>query len=128
MAFRSDPRSMSDHALGRMLVMVVCRVGAGACGIVALGAGHGGVKYLMALGAGAFLLSALLPTIVAPRFGQVLLLAVGAMTFMGVGGGVKADVTLTDWLVILPFLLFALLLSFPGGVVSLIRWMTGSGR
>ena len=119
---------MSDHALGRMLVMVICLLGAAACGAVALGAEHAGTRFLMMLGAGAFLLSALLPTIVAPRFGQVLLFAVGAMTFMGVGGGVKADVTLTDWLTILPFLLFALLLSFPGGVVSLIRWMTGSGR
>jgi len=119
---------MSDHALGRMLVMVICLLGAAACGIVALGTEHGGTTFLMALGTGAFLLSALLPTIVAPRFGQFLLFAVVAMTFMGVGGGVKEDVSLSDWFTILPFLLFALLLSFPDLLVALFRAMTRSGR
>ena len=47
---------------------------------------------------------------------------------MGVGGGVRQDVSLLDWLTILPFLLFALLLSFPRGAVLLFRWMVGAGR
>ena len=47
---------------------------------------------------------------------------------MGVGGGVRQDVSLLDWLTILPFRLFALSLSFPRGTVLLFRWMVGAGR
>jgi hypothetical protein len=128
MTFWTNPRLMSDDNLGRSLVVVIGLAGAGVCGFVALGAANGGISYLMALGAGAFLLTALFPRRFAPRFGQFLLCAVCLVTFMGVGGGVKADVSLLDWLTILPFLLVALLLSFPGGAVTLFRWMVGAGR
>jgi hypothetical protein len=47
---------------------------------------------------------------------------------MGVGGGVREDVSLFDWLTILPFLLFALLLTFPRAAVMLFRRMVGAGR
>ena len=128
MTFWTNPRLMSDDDLGRSLVVVIGLAGAGVCGSVALGAANGGISYLMALSAGAFLLTALFPRRFAPRFGQFLLCAVCLVTFMGVGGGVKADVSLLDWLTILPFLLGALLLSCPGGAVTLFRWMVGAGR
>jgi hypothetical protein len=47
---------------------------------------------------------------------------------MGVGGGVREDVSLFDWLTILPFLLFALLLTFPRTAVMLFRRMVAAGR
>ena len=47
---------------------------------------------------------------------------------MVIGGGVRQDVSLLDWLTIMPYLLFALLLSFPRGAVLLFRWMVGADR
>jgi hypothetical protein len=128
MTFWTNPRLKSNDDLGRSIVVVIGLVGASVCGFVALGSANGGMSYLMALGAGAFLLTALLPRSFAPRFGQFLLCAVCVITFMGVGGGVRQDVSLLDWLTILPFLLFALLLSFPRGAVLLFRWMVGADR
>jgi hypothetical protein len=128
MALWTNPRSMNNDNLGRNLVVVIGLVGASVCGFVALGAANGGMSFLMVLGAGAFLLTALLPRSFAPRFGQFLLCAVCVITFMGVGGGVKQDVSLFDWLTILPFLLFALLLTFPRAAVLLFRRMVGAGR
>jgi hypothetical protein len=121
-------RSWSNEALGRLLVMAICLAGAGLCALGAVGSEEGGYRYLLSLGATTFLLSALLPTTFAPRFSQFLVCAVCFVLLMGTGGGVSPDVSPLDWLVILPFLLFALLLSFPGGVVALIRWMIGAGR
>jgi hypothetical protein len=128
MTFWTNPRLKSNDDLGRSIVVVIGLVGASVCGFVALGSANGGMSYLMALGAGAFLLTALLPRSFAPRFGQFLLCAVCVITFMGVGGGVRQDVSLLDWLTILPYLLFALLLSFPRGAVLLFRWMVGADR
>jgi len=128
MTFWTNPRLKSNDDLGRSIVVVIGLVGASVCGFVALGSANGGMSYLMALGAGAFLLTALLPRSFAPRFGQFLLCAVCVITFRGVGGGVRQDVSLLDWLTILPFLLFALLLSFPRGAVLLFRWMVGADR
>ena len=128
MTFWTNPRLKSNDDLGRSIVVVIGLVGASVCGFVALGSANGGMSYLMALGAGAFLLTALLPRSFAPRFGSFLLRAVCFITFMGVGGGVRQDVSLLDWLTILPFRLFALSLSFPRGTVLLFRWMVGAGR
>jgi hypothetical protein len=128
MTFRTNPLSMSNDDLGRGLVVVIGLLGASLCGFVALGAQNGGISYLMAIGAGAFLLTALLPRSFAPRFGQFLLCAVCVITFMGAGGGMKQDITLFDGLTILPFLLFALLLTFPRAAVMLFRRMVGAGR
>jgi hypothetical protein len=128
MAFRADPRSMSNQALGCNLVVVIDLVGASVCGFAALGVANGGMSYLMLLGAGGFLLTALLPRSFAPRFGQFLLCAVCVITFMGVGGGVTQNVSLFDWLTILPFVLFALLLAFPDAAAWLFRRMVGAGH
>jgi len=124
----SDVPLMSNEALVRLLVAAIGYAGAGVCVLAALGAQDGGIRYLMALGAIGFVLSALLPRSFAPRFGQFLCFVVGAMTLMGMGGGIKVDVSLYDWLTILPFLLFALLLSFPGGAVALFRRMIRAGH
>lgn len=121
-------RSWSNEALGRLLVMAIGLAGASLCALGAMGSEEGGYRYLLSLGTAAFLLTALLPQTFAPRFGQFLLCVVCVVTFMGVGGGVRQDVSLSEWLLILPFLLFALLLSFPGGAVALIRWMIGASR
>lgn len=120
-------RSWSNEALGRLLVMAICLAGAGLCALGAVGSEEGGYRYLLSLGATTFLLSALLPTTFAPRFSQFLVCAVGCALLMG-SGGVSPDVSPLDWLVLLPFLLFSMLLSFPGGAVALIRWMFGAGR
>jgi len=47
---------------------------------------------------------------------------------MDVGGGVKANVSLLNWLTILPVLVFALLLAFPAGAVWLFRSLVRPGR
>ncbi len=78
---------------------------------MALGTQNGGMSFLMTIGAGAFLL-----------------FAVCVIKFMGVGGGVRQDVSLFDWLTILPVVHFALLLTFPRAAVMLFRRMVGAGR
>jgi len=128
MAFSSELQSMSNEALGRRIVTLIGFAGAGVCGLAALGALHGGIRYLMVLGTIAFLLTALLPTLFAPLFGRFLVMAATAIVFMDVGGGVKANVSLLNWLTILPVLVFALLLAFPGGAVWLFRSVIQSGR
>lgn len=124
----TELQTMSDEALGRRVVSLIGLVGGALCLLAALAAAHPGLKYFLALGVGAFLLTALFPGGFAPRFGKFLAAGVTVIAFMGVGGGIRGDVSPLVWLVILPAWAFAVLLAFPGTAVWLFRSMIGAGR